>query len=178
MNELQYRQLLQAVSFAARAHRHQIRKDGQTPYIAHPFRVCLTIRHIFGIDDLTTLTAAVLHDTIEDTPTDYDDVQGVFGADVADCVAALTKDMRKPESQREAAYIKQLLAGNWRVAICKLADFYDNLVDSRHLSAPARSRQLQRCEQYLEELRPALPPEAAEAFTIVESLLGEARSWE
>ena len=39
----------QAASFAARFHRHQTRKDGLTPYIAHPFRVAMTVRDIFGV---------------------------------------------------------------------------------------------------------------------------------
>jgi (p)ppGpp synthase/HD superfamily hydrolase len=172
------RGLFEAVSFAARAHRHQVRKDGQTPYCAHAFRVCLTIRHIFEIDDLTTLTAALLHDTLEDTPTDYDEICDAFGDDVADCVAALTKDMRLPEARREAVYVEQLLAGNWRVTICKLADCYDNLVDSRHLSRPARLRQIQRVSCYLEALRSRLPEKAGNAFAIVEAMLEEARAWE
>src|SRR5262245_58512747 len=92
------RTLLEAVSFAARAHRHQVRKDGQTPYAAHPFRVCLIVRHVFGIDDPEYLTAALLHDTIEDTTTDFDDIQERFGPRVAGSVAALTKDMRLPEA--------------------------------------------------------------------------------
>ena len=86
--------LLDAVSFAARAHRHQLRKDKETPYVSHVFRVCLVVRHVFGIDDPKVLTAALLHDTIEDTTTDYDDVIERFGKDVADWTAALTKDMR------------------------------------------------------------------------------------
>src|SRR5262245_22521267 len=85
--------MFEAASFAARAHRHQMRKDGETPYAAHPFRVCLVVRHVFGIDDPKVLTAAMLHDTIEDTPTDYDDVLDRFGPEVAGWVAALTKDM-------------------------------------------------------------------------------------
>lgn len=64
----------EAASFAARAHRHQVRKDGRTPYTAHPFRVCLVVRHVFGHDDPRMLQAALLHDTIEDTTTDYDDL--------------------------------------------------------------------------------------------------------
>ena len=43
--------LLEAVAFAARAHQGQIRKDGQTPYASHTFRVCLVLREIFGIAD-------------------------------------------------------------------------------------------------------------------------------
>ena len=38
--------LLDAVAFAARAHKYQIRKDGQTPYVSHVFRVCLIARHL------------------------------------------------------------------------------------------------------------------------------------
>src|SRR5688572_4091330 len=91
------RVLLEAASFAARAHRHQLRKDGQTPYVAHPFRVCLVVRHVFGIDDPDTLAVALLHDTIEDTTTDYDDLAERLGGRVAAAVAALSKDMRLPE---------------------------------------------------------------------------------
>src|SRR5438128_352105 len=83
--------LQRAVSFAARAHRHQLRKDQRTPYIAHPMRVCLIVRHVFDIEDTETLLIAVLHDTIEDTTTDFDDIAQQFGPDVAEGVALLSK---------------------------------------------------------------------------------------
>src|SRR5689334_5747383 len=86
--------LLHAVSFAARAHRHQIRKDGQSPYVAHVFRVCLIVRHVFGIDDPRALMAAALHDAIEDTTTDFDDLEAAFGREVAGWAATLCKDKR------------------------------------------------------------------------------------
>src|SRR5688572_12897029 len=91
-----------AVSFAARVHAGQLRKDGRTPYAAHPMRVALTVRHVFGVDDETALVAALLHDVIEDTKTDYDDILEAFGREAADAVAALTKDGRLPEARREA----------------------------------------------------------------------------
>jgi (p)ppGpp synthase/HD superfamily hydrolase len=94
----------QAVSFAAQQHQGQYRKDGETPYFAHPVRVALVVRHVFEISDQTALIAALLHDLIEDTTTDYDDLIERFGKDVADCVAALTKDARLAEREREAAY--------------------------------------------------------------------------
>src|SRR5947199_8574177 len=100
--------LLNAVAFAARAHRPQLRKDGQTPYVSHVFRVCLIVRHVFGIDDPRVLTAAVLHDTIEDTTTDYDDLCERFGGDVAAWVAALSKDTRQKEDEREREYMAEL----------------------------------------------------------------------
>jgi guanosine-3',5'-bis(diphosphate) 3'-pyrophosphohydrolase len=102
------RPLLDAVAFASRAHRHQLRKDGQTPYASHVFRVCLILRHVFGIADEHILTAAVLHDTVEDTTTDYDDLNDRFGAEVAGWVGTLSKDKRLPEEEREAAYMAGL----------------------------------------------------------------------
>src|SRR5262245_24841913 len=112
--------LFDAIAFAARAHRNQLRKDGQTPYVSHVFRVAVVVRQVFGIDDPKVLTAAVLHDTIEDTTTDYDDIAERFGDDVAGWVVALTKDMRLPENEREFAYTRQLVAAQWQVAACKL----------------------------------------------------------
>src|SRR5437867_11843556 len=99
-----HRTLLDAVAFAARAHQGQLRKDGRTPYASHVFRVCLILRHVFDIDDPKVLTAAVLHDTLEDTTTDYDDLAEQFGNEVADRVAALSKDKRLPDPEREHAY--------------------------------------------------------------------------
>jgi len=97
-----------AVSFAARCHDGQYRKDGCTPYIAHPVRVAFVVRHVFGEADQTALVAALLHDVIENTTTDYDDLIEHFGQAVADAVAALTKDSRLAEQEREQAYDRQL----------------------------------------------------------------------
>ena len=164
-----------AVSFAARAHRHQVRKDNQTPYVAHPFRACLIVSHVFGIGDPTVLAAAVLHDTIEDTTADYDDLVERFGRGVADCVAAMSKDTRMPEDQREAAYLAQLLAGDWRVAVCKLADGYDNLSDFASLTPSGRAKQLAKMLEYLDALRPRVPLEARRAFEIVDAMASSLR---
>src|SRR6516165_2969152 len=93
--------LLAAISFAARAHQGQLRKDGRTPYASHVFRVCLIVRQIFGVDDTSVLMAAALHDTVEDTTTDYDDLKDEFGAEIAGWVADLSKDKRLPDAERE-----------------------------------------------------------------------------
>lgn len=170
---IDYRTLLEAASFAARAHRHQVRKDGQTPYAAHPFRVCLIVRHVFGIDDPDYLTAALLHDTIEDTTTDYDNVAEHFGPRVAGWVAALSKDMRLPEAEREAAYLRALETAEPAVKVAKLADIFDNLTDSRHLSPAARRRTIARSEVYLAALETNLPEIARPPLAMVCQLLGE-----
>jgi guanosine-3',5'-bis(diphosphate) 3'-pyrophosphohydrolase len=118
-----------AASFAARAHRHQTRRDGATPYVAHVFRVAMTVRDVFACDDPICIAAALLHDTIEDTGADYDEIAEDFGHDVATCVAALTKNMALPEAEREAEYDARLASADWRARLVKLADQYDNLCD-------------------------------------------------
>lgn len=142
-----------AVSFSARAHRHQIRRDGFTPYFAHPVRVMMTMVHVFGCTDEVTLCAALLHDTIEDTTTDYDDLADRFGAEVADLVAVLTKNMARPEPEREREYDARLAKADWRARLVKLADVYDNLCDV-HTSpsdkvAKKRADAIEKCHRAL-----------------------------
>jgi guanosine-3',5'-bis(diphosphate) 3'-pyrophosphohydrolase len=166
--------LLDAVAFAARAHRHQLRKDGVTPYVSHPLRVCLVLQQVFGVTDRVVLTAAVLHDTIEDTTTDADDVAELFGPDVMRWVVALTKDKRLPDAERERAYASALAAGGWQVHLCKLADVYDNIADSSRLPPMKRKKVFERARFYLDAVEPHLTAESRGAHEIVSRLLESA----
>jgi (p)ppGpp synthase/HD superfamily hydrolase len=171
--ETTHRPLLEAIAFAARAHQGQLRKDGRTPYASHVFRVCLIVRQVFGIDDVSVLTAAVLHDTVEDTTTDYDDLTEKFGPEVAGWVADLSKDKRMPDAEREKAYEAQLAKAPWQVKICKLADIFDNLMDSTHMPAEKRQRSIRNAHRYLAALKPNLPEKARQPWDIVSRLLAE-----
>jgi len=168
--------LLDAVAFAARAHRAQLRKDGQTPYVSHVFRVCLIVRHLFEVADADVLTAAVLHDTIEDTTTDFDDLEGRFGKTVAGWVATLSKDKRLVDELREERYTHGLSQAPWQVRVCKLADIYDNLSDSRHLSEQGRKRTLARTKRYMDALKVDLPEAARPAYKAVAALIAQMES--
>ncbi len=67
-------ELLRTLAFAAMKHAPQKRKDPEgTPYINHPIGVCLLLWE-GGVRDLAVLQAALLHDTIEDTQTTYQEV--------------------------------------------------------------------------------------------------------
>lgn len=162
-----------AAAFAAHAHRHQTRKDGHTPYVSHVFRVCLVVRHTFGFDDPRMLAAALLHDTIEDTNTDCDDVIERFGPEVAEWVAALTKDTRLPNDAREDEYAKTLADADWPVKALKLADLYDNLGDSTHLSPGGRKKAAAKAHFYLNAIRTNLPEHVLPALRLVEGRLAE-----
>ncbi len=170
--------LLEAVALAARAHRQQLRKDGQTPYASHVFRVCLVVRHVFGFDDVRMLIAALLHDTIEDTTTDFDDIVQGFGPEIAEWVACLTKDKRLPEEERERDYSKRLQEAPWQVHVCKLADIYDNLMDSQGLPRERLPHSLQRAGQYLEALQSVETPQTQTPLRMVQDLLAAVRERE
>lgn len=132
----------EAAAFAARAHRNQHRKDLRTPYYSHVARVAMTVSRVFGCEDDKTLAAAYLHDTIEDTTTDFDDLAERFGEDVARVVANLTKNMAMPEDEREKEYLDRLSRGCWRTMLVKLADTYDNLCDARNYPEDKRAAHL------------------------------------
>jgi guanosine-3',5'-bis(diphosphate) 3'-pyrophosphohydrolase len=162
--------VFRAASFAAYAHRHQLRKDGRTPYVAHCFRVAFVVRQVFGVDDPQVIATALLHDVIEDTPHDRDEIVELVGEPVASWVAALTKDMRLPDVEREKVYWSALVASPWQVVVAKLGDVYDNLQDSPSMTLEKRHQNLRRATDYLAALQPTLPAEAVKAFTLTEQL--------
>lgn len=129
----------------------------------------MTVRHVFGCEDDAVLAAALLHDTIEDTGTDYDEILEQFGTQVADLVACMTKDMRLVEHERETSYDAQLARGPWQARLLKLADVYDNLSEA----SDDRSRR-----KMVDKARRALAlaagdAELAEARQAVEALVAE-----
>lgn len=162
-----------AASFAARAHEGHLRKDGKTPYASHPFRVALTVRDLFGCADRAAIVAAILHDTVEDTGTDYDEIEESFGAEVAGLVAALSKDMRLPEEQRERAYDEALAAADWRARLIKVADVFDNLSDVSEGDRKAQRKLAARAERAIALARPDCKSygAAARAVSLLERLL-------
>lgn len=144
-----------AFAYASRAHHGQFRKDNKTPYAAHVCRVAMIVSHVFGCDDEVAIAAAALHDVIEDTTSDYDEVEEHFGREVADCVAAMTKNMSMREDVREPAYDQQLIGADWRAKLVKLADSYDNLTDAQETNRgeQAVAKCVSRCRRALEIAR-------------------------
>ncbi|MFI5619913.1 RelA/SpoT family protein [Streptomyces sp. NPDC051567] len=120
--------LRRAYLLAESSHRGQMRKSGE-PYITHPLAVTLILAELGA--ETTTLTASLLHDTVEDTEVTLDQVHEEFGAEVRFIVDGVTKlekvdygDAAEPETFR-----KMLVAtGNdVRVMSIKLADRLHNM---------------------------------------------------
>ena len=120
--------LRHAYDVAARWHEGQVRRSG-APYITHPLAVAILLADI-GMDT-TTLVAALLHDTVEDTGLTIGEVKAEFGAEVAVLVDGVTKlDGSKWGDHAEAeTFRKMILAASidLRVLVIKLADRVHNL---------------------------------------------------
>lgn len=122
--------LVHAWQVGAAAHAGQTRKSGE-PYITHPVAVAQVLAEQ-GMD-FKTLAAAILHDTVEDTPLTAEAIANDFGQTVADLVDGVTKlDKLKFRDREEAAaesFRKMLLAmsRDLRVILIKLADRLHNM---------------------------------------------------
>jgi (p)ppGpp synthase/HD superfamily hydrolase len=128
-----------ALALAARAHRDQLRKGTDLPYIAHPVHVSIIlIRHGFG-EDLAI--AGLLHDVVEDTDTSLALIAAEFGDAVARLVEAVSETKAAdgaalPWEQRKAEKLAHLQAAGPDVAALKAADAIHNL---RSIIADLRS---------------------------------------
>ncbi len=119
-----------AVDFAIRAHTGQKRKSGE-PYVTHPLQVGETLIH-WGLDE-PTIIAGILHDTVEDTTVTLEDVERLFGTDVAFLVNGVTKISKIKYRGAVEAQVENLrkmilaLSQDIRVVFIKLADRLHNM---------------------------------------------------
>ena len=141
--ETQRATLIRAWRAGAAAHAGQTRKSGE-PYITHPVAAA-TILAEQGVD-IETLVAAILHDTIEDTPLTGAEIAADFGKTVAELVEGVTKlDKLEFQDRQEAAaesFRKMMLAmaRDLRVILIKLADRLHNMRTLGAQSPEARTR--------------------------------------
>jgi len=126
--------ITRAYRAAAYWHQGQRRKSGD-PYLTHPVAVAAILAGL-GADD-QTLCAALLHDTVEDTPYPVTAMRQEFGAEVTGLVAAVTALDQVPAAQVSAACADQAaaiaLAGDRRALMIKLADRLHNTRTIRYL---------------------------------------------
>ena len=146
------RLLQKAYDAANRWHEGQYRKSGD-PYITHPLAVANLLAEL-GMDT-TTLVAALLHDTIEDTEYTLDQMRVDFGGEVALLVDGVTKlDKVKLGDAAKAETIRKMvvaMAKDPRVLVIKLADRLHNM---RTLAFLPRPKQEQKARETLEILAP------------------------
>ncbi|XP_036336927.1 guanosine-3',5'-bis(diphosphate) 3'-pyrophosphohydrolase MESH1-like [Rhagoletis pomonella] len=138
--------LMQGLQFAASKHRMQRRKDNETPYINHPINVATILAVEGGISDETVLIAALLHDTVEDTDTTFEEIEIQFGADICSIVREVTDDKSLEKQERKRLQIKHAATSSSKAKLVKLADKLDNLRDLGR--KPPIGWSVERQEQY------------------------------
>ncbi len=153
-DEEQVEKLLSVFDYASQMHRDQ-RRDSGEPYITHPVAVA-TILMEYGLD-VSTISAALLHDCIEDTPATKEDIESRFGIEVTELVSGVTKlDKLKFKSKEEeqAENFRRMffaMTKDIRVIIIKLADRLHNM---RTIAGISRERQMNMASETLEIFAP------------------------
>ena len=143
-----------AYEYAKTHHGDQLRKSGE-PYIIHPVQVAYILSTL-SLDD-STICAALLHDTVEDTDTTKQDLAQIFGEEIAELVDGVTKlgklKYASMEEQQVENYRKMFLAmgRDIRVILIKLADRLHNM---RTLKFLTRDRQIANANETMELYAP------------------------
>jgi len=118
-----------ALTFAARTHRTQVRKGSDVPYIVHPMHVsAILIR--YGLDE-DTVIAGLLHDVVEDQEVPLAQIEAAFGPAVASMVDALSErkksdGVERPWEDRRRDLLKQIRAASQPTVAVKAADAIHN----------------------------------------------------
>src|SRR5207253_1849701 len=146
--------LARAFRFAADAHEGQQRRSGEA-FIRHPWGAAKILAELR--QDEQTIAAALLHDVVEDTETEIEEVRTEFGDEIAQLVEGVTKLTRihfQSREQAEAENYRKMIAamvGDERVILIKLADRLHNMRTIEYLG---KQKQLQKARETLEVYAP------------------------
>lgn len=140
--------LARAWRLAAERHAAQRRKGAaQEPYVNHLAEVAELVALATEGRDAALVAAAVLHDTVEDTPTTAAELTALFGADVASLVLEVTDDKSLPKQRRKQLQVESAPTKSARAKMIKLADKTSNL--RAIASSPPTHWSLARRREYL-----------------------------
>jgi (p)ppGpp synthase/HD superfamily hydrolase len=125
--------LLQATVFAAIKHEGQVRKDAEsTPYIIHPIGVAYILWTEGNIRNVNVLTAALLHDTLEDTETTAEEIESLFGSRVRSTVEEVTNDPALSSEENKQRQVDHAPNMSMDAQLVKLADRLYNIRDLKN----------------------------------------------
>lgn len=136
--------VLKALQFAMDKHKGQVRKVTQDPYISHPLKVSYLLasfKQSKKLDEL--LCAALLHDTLEDTNTTFEEITKEFTPLIASLVLELTSDEAQIKSIGKTNYLKKKLVSISSYALTlKLVDRLANMMDHPSDKAKADTKEI------------------------------------
>lgn len=147
--------LHKSIKFAMKAHKGQDR-DGEAPlpYVTHVIDVLNKLRYIGGVTDPCILTAAILHDVLEETTATRDDISNRFGDEVLNLVIQVTRQEPNPQEKegltesevyemRTERFLTEIAAMSTEAKMIKLADRLSNIENA------LATRPIEKQERYL-----------------------------
>jgi (p)ppGpp synthase/HD superfamily hydrolase len=136
-----------ALDFAVRKHAHQRRKgESAEPYINHLAEVTCLLAAATEGRDAVLIVAGLLHDTLEDTETSLDELEGEFGREVAELVAEVSDDTSLPRAERKRLQVAHAATASPRAKMLKIADKTSNLHSL--LTSPPKDWSPERRREY------------------------------
>ncbi len=141
--------IFKAILFAIDKHEGQIRKDAErSPYITHPLLVAQALLEIGDVQDLPTLIAAILHDTLEDTKTTEVEIRKAFGEEVLQIVLEVTDDKSLEKMVRKRLQVVHAPSISNKAKVIKLSDKLVNCRDI--LNSPPEDWPMERRREYIQ----------------------------
>ena len=141
--------LLRVLRFASQKHKDQRRKDKErSPYINHPIDVAERVWNHGAFHNINAVCAALLHDTVEDTDTTFEELESLFGKEITDIVREVTDDKSLPKAERKQAQIDHGPGLSTAAKHIKLADKTSNVTDMHRSPPPDWSKE--RRGEYLD----------------------------
>ncbi len=141
--------VLKATQFAALKHKGQLRKGSdEIPYIVHLVSTALLIAEVGGVNDPNILTAALLHDTIEDTDTTTEELTAAFGEEVCRLVEEVSDDRSLEKAVRKKLQIEHAPELSPEAVLIKLADKITNVTDLTN--SPPVKWDLEQRKEYID----------------------------
>lgn len=118
-----------AMDFATEKHAGQFRKNSKKePYIRHPTQVMLLLEK-HGVEDPEILSAAILHDVVEDTDATIEEIERKFGKRISSIVAEVTDDKSLPKVERKKLQLSTISEKSLGARMIKIADKWHNTQD-------------------------------------------------
>ncbi len=143
------RSICEAVNFAADKHRLQTRKNKEkTPYISHPIGVAYNLLNVGKVRDSNVIVGALLHDTVEDTQTTFEEIEQKFGKVVTNYVREVTDNKTLTKEMRKRMQVISAASKSKGAAMIKLADKLYNVNDL--LNSPPEDWSQSRVDIYFQ----------------------------
>ncbi len=114
-----------AFAFAVEKHAGQVRKGTTIPYIVHLYDVVQILRAEGAPEEV--LIGGILHDTVEDTNTTIEEIENLFGSEIAEIVAVESEDKSLPYLERKAQHMAEVAQASRKAKMVNCADKLSNL---------------------------------------------------